>query len=105
MDKLRGLVHRLCARDPHQLYQRLESQGTEFVMELRVSLLQILVSPDKGVPECDGDGGFLAGVFFPRCGWVLRSNGRRYPCFLLMRLCCGYFSDWLSFDCNKRIAA
>ena len=38
---------RLVDRDAHQLYQRLESQGREYVMEMKVNLLQIIVSPEK----------------------------------------------------------
>ncbi|XP_066991500.2 mucin-5AC isoform X2 [Anabrus simplex] len=36
------LVHKLCARDPHQLFQRLESQVQEFVIEAKVRQLEIL---------------------------------------------------------------
>jgi hypothetical protein len=33
---------RLCARDPHQLFQRLESQVKEFVIEAKVRQLELL---------------------------------------------------------------
>jgi len=32
----------LCARDPHQLFQRLESQVQEFVIEAKVRQLELL---------------------------------------------------------------
>ncbi|XP_061177860.1 protein FAM193A-like [Saccostrea echinata] len=45
------LVHRLCARDPHQLFLRLESQVREFVIEMKVKLLKQLNSGYKSPPE------------------------------------------------------
>uniref|UniRef100_A0A914UN23 Uncharacterized protein n=1 Tax=Plectus sambesii TaxID=2011161 RepID=A0A914UN23_9BILA len=53
--KLKELVHLLVDRDAHQLYQRLESQGREYVMEMKVNLLQIIVSPDKVGLELPSD--------------------------------------------------
>jgi len=35
---------RLCNRDAHQLYQRLESQAREYILEAKVRLLQQLTS-------------------------------------------------------------
>ena len=32
------ITYRLCSRDPHQLFQRLESQVREFVIEKKVNL-------------------------------------------------------------------
>ncbi|XP_014661514.1 PREDICTED: protein FAM193A-like isoform X2 [Priapulus caudatus] len=42
--KLTGMVTRLTSRDPHQLYQRLESQSREFVIEMKVRLLKKLTT-------------------------------------------------------------
>ncbi len=42
---------RLCIRDPHQLYQRLESQGREYVIEMKVRLLKQLTSGHKTPPQ------------------------------------------------------
>lgn len=42
---------RLCARDPHQLFLRLESQVREFVIEMKVKLLKQLNSGYKTPPE------------------------------------------------------
>lgn len=36
------MFHRLCIRDPHQLFLRLESQVREFVIEMKVRLLKQL---------------------------------------------------------------
>lgn len=44
-------VHRLCTRDPHQLFLRLESQVREFVIEMKVKLLKQLNSGYKSPPE------------------------------------------------------
>ena len=41
------LVYRLCSRDPHQLFQRLESQGREYVIEMKVRLLKQLKAGHK----------------------------------------------------------
>lgn len=38
-------------RDPHQLYQRLESQGREYVIEMKVRLLKQLTSGHKTPPQ------------------------------------------------------
>ena len=40
-------VHKLVWRDPHQLYQRLESQLRDFVMELRMRLVDLLQKQAK----------------------------------------------------------
>lgn len=42
---------RLCTRDPHQLFLRLESQVREFVIEMKVKLLKQLNSGYKSPPE------------------------------------------------------
>ncbi|KAL3864296.1 hypothetical protein ACJMK2_005990 [Sinanodonta woodiana] len=44
-------VHRLCCRDPHQLFLRLESQVREFVIEMKVKLLKQLNSGFKTPPQ------------------------------------------------------
>lgn len=36
--------YRLCARDSHQLYQRLESHAIDYILEVKVKLLQQLTS-------------------------------------------------------------
>lgn len=45
------LVHKLCSRDPHQLFLRLESQVREFVIEMKVKLLKQLKSGCKTPPQ------------------------------------------------------
>lgn len=40
--------HRLCEKDPFQLYQRLEQQAREYVLEMRVRLLKHLATGTKG---------------------------------------------------------
>uniref|UniRef100_A0A8B9IVW5 Family with sequence similarity 193 member A n=1 Tax=Amazona collaria TaxID=241587 RepID=A0A8B9IVW5_9PSIT len=39
---MKDLVDRLCERDPYQLYQRLEQQAREYVLEMKVRLLRHL---------------------------------------------------------------
>ncbi|XP_077136285.1 protein FAM193A isoform X2 [Ranitomeya variabilis] len=51
-DGMKELVDRLCERDPYQLYQRLEQQAREYVLEMKVRLLKHLslgfkVTPNK----------------------------------------------------------
>ncbi|XP_078534704.1 protein FAM193A isoform X1 [Lissotriton helveticus] len=41
-DGMKDLVDRLCERDPYQLYQRLEQQAREYVLEMKVRLLRHL---------------------------------------------------------------
>ncbi|VDO95311.1 unnamed protein product, partial [Soboliphyme baturini] len=57
LTKLKELVARQCQHNPHQLYQRLEIQAREYIMDIKVQLLQILVSPEKlGLAnDCDKD--------------------------------------------------
>lgn len=38
---------RLCERDPYQLYQRLEQQAREYVLEMKVRLLRQLSAASK----------------------------------------------------------
>ncbi|KAG8233394.1 hypothetical protein J437_LFUL013174, partial [Ladona fulva] len=40
--KMKELIQQLCAQDPHQLFQRLESQVHEFVIEAKVRQLELL---------------------------------------------------------------
>ena len=40
-------VHKLCWRDPHQLYQRLEAGVKEFVLEVKVKLYELLQKQAK----------------------------------------------------------
>ena len=42
---------RLVTRDPHQLFQRLESQGREYVIEMKVRLLRQLTTGHKTPPQ------------------------------------------------------
>ncbi|XP_010640038.1 protein FAM193A isoform X3 [Fukomys damarensis] len=44
---VKELVDRLCERDPYQLYQRLEQQAREYVLEMKVRLLRQLSSAAK----------------------------------------------------------
>ncbi|KAI1883569.1 hypothetical protein AGOR_G00232930 [Albula goreensis] len=54
---VKGLVDRLCEKDPYQLYQRLEQQAREYVLEVKVRLLRHLsagskaTSPEEGPPQ------------------------------------------------------
>ncbi|KAJ8416571.1 hypothetical protein AAFF_G00358590 [Aldrovandia affinis] len=54
---MKGLVDRLCVKDPYQLYQRLEQQAREYVLEVKVRLLKHLsagskvMSPEEGPPQ------------------------------------------------------
>ena len=45
------IVFRLCHRDPHQLFLRLESQVREFVIEMKVKLLKQLNTGLKTPPQ------------------------------------------------------
>ena len=47
LDRMTESVHKLAWRDPHQLYQRLESQLRDFVMELRMRLVDLLQKQAK----------------------------------------------------------
>ncbi|XP_064142225.1 protein FAM193A isoform X1 [Loxodonta africana] len=44
---MKELVDRLCERDPYQLYQRLEQQAREYVLEMKVRLLRQLSAAAK----------------------------------------------------------
>lgn len=50
-EEIRGHVHKLCSRDPHQLFLRLESQVREFVIEMKVKLLKQLSTGFKTPPQ------------------------------------------------------
>ncbi|XP_045190790.2 protein FAM193A-like isoform X3 [Mercenaria mercenaria] len=50
-DHVTDLVHKLCSRDPHQLFLRLESQVREFVIEMKVKLLKQLSTGFKTPPQ------------------------------------------------------
>lgn len=47
---MKQLVDRLCEKDPYQLYQRLEQQAREYVLEMKVRLLKHLSSGSKAPP-------------------------------------------------------
>lgn len=44
---LAHLLFRLCEKDPYQLYQRLEQQAREYVLEMKVCLLKHLSTGSK----------------------------------------------------------
>ncbi|XP_077460453.1 protein FAM193A [Stigmatopora argus] len=44
-DGVKELVDRLCEKDPYQLYQRLEQQAREYVLEMKARLLKQLSEP------------------------------------------------------------
>uniref|UniRef100_A0A3P8XIH3 FAM193 C-terminal domain-containing protein n=1 Tax=Esox lucius TaxID=8010 RepID=A0A3P8XIH3_ESOLU len=44
---MKELVDRLCEKDPYQLYQRLEQQAREYVLEMKVRLLKHLSASSK----------------------------------------------------------
>ncbi|XP_063221682.1 uncharacterized protein LOC134530617 isoform X2 [Bacillus rossius redtenbacheri] len=50
VDRMSDLVNKLCAKDPHQLFQRLEAQVQEFVIEAKVRQLELL-HREKQTPE------------------------------------------------------
>jgi hypothetical protein len=41
-DKMRMIVRKLCSRDPHQFFQRLETLAREYLLEVKVRLLEQL---------------------------------------------------------------
>jgi len=47
MEAAKECVHKLCWRDPHQLFQRLESGVKEFVLGLKLSLIELLQQQAK----------------------------------------------------------
>ncbi|XP_072262642.1 protein FAM193A isoform X3 [Pyxicephalus adspersus] len=53
-DGIKELVDRLCERDPYQLYQRLEQQAREYVLEMKVRLLKHLSLGFKVTPSIQG---------------------------------------------------
>ncbi|KAG5286431.1 hypothetical protein AALO_G00014790 [Alosa alosa] len=46
-ESMKELVDRLCEKDPYQLYQRLEQQAREYVLEMKVRLLKHLSAGSK----------------------------------------------------------
>uniref|UniRef100_A0A672PL99 Family with sequence similarity 193 member A n=1 Tax=Sinocyclocheilus grahami TaxID=75366 RepID=A0A672PL99_SINGR len=46
-ESMKELVDRLCEKDPYQLYQRLEQQAREYVLEIKVRLLKHLSTGSK----------------------------------------------------------
>ncbi|XP_029362321.1 protein FAM193A [Echeneis naucrates] len=48
---MKELVDRLCEKDPYQLYQRLEQQAREYVLEMKVRLLKHLSAGSKTVGQ------------------------------------------------------
>ncbi|KAI1887551.1 hypothetical protein AGOR_G00191480 [Albula goreensis] len=51
---MKDLVDRLCEKDPYQLYQRLEQQAREYVLEMKVRLLKHLSAGSKGGSAVQG---------------------------------------------------
>ncbi|XP_077425898.1 protein FAM193A isoform X2 [Vanacampus margaritifer] len=49
-DSMKELVDRLCEKDPYQLYQRLEQQAREYVLEMKERLLKHLSAGSKTFP-------------------------------------------------------
>uniref|UniRef100_A0A673I2Q9 Protein FAM193A-like n=1 Tax=Sinocyclocheilus rhinocerous TaxID=307959 RepID=A0A673I2Q9_9TELE len=54
-ESMKELVDRLCEKDPYQLYQRLEQQAREYVLEMKVRLLKHL-STDSKAPGAASQG-------------------------------------------------
>ncbi|XP_063075042.1 protein FAM193A isoform X2 [Engraulis encrasicolus] len=50
-ESMKALVDRLCEKDPYQLYQRLEQQAREYVLEMKIRLLKHLAAGSKVVPD------------------------------------------------------
>ncbi|CAH1782955.1 unnamed protein product [Owenia fusiformis] len=67
ISKVKELVHRLVARDPHQLYQRLESQGREYVIEMKVRLLKQLTTGHKTPQQAKQFVSMLLEEYFKIC--------------------------------------
>ncbi|MBN3300042.1 F193A protein, partial [Amia calva] len=51
---MKELVDRLCEKDPYQLYQRLEQQAREYVLEMKVRLLKHLSVGSKAASAVQG---------------------------------------------------
>ncbi|XP_035993360.1 protein FAM193A isoform X4 [Fundulus heteroclitus] len=51
---MKELVDRLCVKDPYQLYQRLEQQAREYVLEMKVRLLKHLSGGSKPAAPAAG---------------------------------------------------
>ncbi|KAM7045518.1 LOW QUALITY PROTEIN: protein FAM193A-like [Molossus nigricans] len=50
---VKELVDRLCKSDPSQLYQRLDQQARDYVLEMKIGLLRQLSAASRvGVPSC-----------------------------------------------------
>ncbi|XP_056135462.1 protein FAM193A isoform X2 [Lampris incognitus] len=58
---MKELVDRLCEKDPYQLYQRLEQQAREYVLEMKVRLLKHLSAGSKAA----GPSGAVASAHGP----------------------------------------
>ncbi|TKS68460.1 Protein FAM193A [Collichthys lucidus] len=58
---MKELVDRLCEKDPYQLYQRLEQQAREYVLEMKVRLLKHLSTG----PKTTGPAGTVAAAQGP----------------------------------------
>ncbi|XP_059903718.1 protein FAM193A isoform X4 [Gadus macrocephalus] len=57
---MKELVDRLCEKDPYQLYQRLEQQAREYVLEMKVRLLKHLSAGSKAGAAVVGSGAAAA---------------------------------------------
>ncbi|XP_077381407.1 protein FAM193A isoform X4 [Festucalex cinctus] len=53
-DGMKELVDRLCEKDPYQLYQRLEQQAREYVLEMKERLVKHLSAGSKTFPGSPG---------------------------------------------------
>lgn len=58
---MKELVDRLCEKDPYQLYQRLEQQAREYVLEMKVRLLKHLSTG----PKTTGPAGTVSAALGP----------------------------------------
>ncbi|CAL8354103.1 unnamed protein product [Boreogadus saida] len=62
---MKELVDRLCEKDPYQLYQRLEQQAREYVLEMKVRLLKHLSAGSKAGAAVVGSGAAAAAAQGP----------------------------------------
>ncbi|XP_052772663.1 protein FAM193A-like isoform X3 [Mya arenaria] len=68
-------IHRLCSRDPHQLFLRLESQVREFVIEMKVKLLKQLSTGFKTPPQARMFIGLMLAEYAHLCRVARRMAG------------------------------
>lgn len=83
-------LFRLCEKDPYQLYQRLEQQAREYVLEMKVRLLKHLSTGSKapgvtsqGPPQAHQFISLLLEEYNALC-----QAARTISSFLLTLVCC-----------------